>query len=82
MTGLFIKDQSVNELAMKLAKISKAPSKTEAVRRAIQNELNRYANEQPLVERVAEIQASMRELIGENKPQHDHKKFMNEGWEL
>lgn len=82
MSGLYVKDDAVNEMAIKLMKVTNAPSKTEAVRRAIQNELNRHVNEKPLAERVAEIQASMKDLIGENKTPHDHKAFMDEGWDL
>lgn len=81
MSGLYVKDETVNQLAIKLAKISNAPSKTEAVRRAIQNELNRYANEKPLVERVAEIQARVKSRMGNKPVNFDEKSFMDEGWE-
>lgn len=39
MSGLYAKDDAVNEMVIKLMKVTNAPSKTEAVRRAIQNEL-------------------------------------------
>lgn len=82
MSGLYIKDDAVNEMAIKLMKVTNAPSKTEAVRRAIQNELNRYANEKPLAERVAEIQARVKSRMGDKPVVFDEKAFMDEGWEL
>lgn len=80
MSGLYVKDDAVNEMAIKLMKVTNAPSKTEAVRRAIQNELNRYANEKPLAERVAEIQARVKSRLGDKPVAFDEKAFMDEGW--
>ncbi len=81
MSGLYIKDDAVNELANKLQKLSNAPNKTEAVRRAIQNELNRYVNEKPLVERVAVIQARVKSRLGDKPVTFSEKSYMDEGWQ-
>ncbi|MFD3331019.1 MULTISPECIES: hypothetical protein [Terrabacteria group] len=39
-------------------------------------------NEKSLTERVAEIQAKIKSLRGDNRVPFDEKAFMDEGWEL
>lgn len=78
--ALFIRDESVNALAAELQRVTKAPSKKEAVRRALQNELDRTRRAKPLVERIAKIQA-MADAIGPNDPNVDMKAFFDEMWD-
>ncbi|MGN7964338.1 type II toxin-antitoxin system VapB family antitoxin [Brucella sp. 22210] len=49
---LYIRDQSVDDLAIKAAKLGKAPNKTEAVRRALLNEIAHLEPAEPLEQRV------------------------------
>ncbi|MEF2074651.1 type II toxin-antitoxin system VapB family antitoxin [Consotaella aegiceratis] len=53
---LYIRDDSVNNLAEELARVSMAASKTEAVRLALQHELERLAAQESLVQKVATLQ--------------------------
>ncbi|OCP19855.1 MULTISPECIES: type II toxin-antitoxin system VapB family antitoxin [unclassified Ensifer] len=80
--ALYIRDDTVDDLASELQKLSKAPNKTEAVRRALQHELDRIRQEVPLRERVAKIQDKFRARMGSNKPNFDMKRFTDEMWEL
>lgn len=55
MSSLYIRDSDVDELAKKVQKLTNAPNKTEAVRRALENELARAKETIPLVERIRKI---------------------------
>lgn len=79
---LYIRDDSVDDLAAKLQKISKAPNKTEAVRRALQNELKRSEEQTPLRERIRKIQDDVARRMGPTDPKFDMKAFTDEGWEI
>lgn len=78
--ALFIRDETVNALAVKLQKALKASSKTEAVRRALQGELDRVQQQRPLRERVAKAQA-MAGALGTSDPNFDMKTFTDEMWD-
>ena len=54
---LYIRDEGVNGLAARLAGLRTSGNKTEAVRLALQNELERVGGKASLSERVASIQA-------------------------
>jgi antitoxin VapB len=79
---LYIRDDDVDALAKKVQQVTKAPTKTEAVRRALENELARVEQAVPLKERVEKIQNSVRAKMGPNKPDFDMKKFTDEMWEI
>ncbi|MCM2458849.1 type II toxin-antitoxin system VapB family antitoxin [Rhizobium sp. CG4] len=83
MPGLHIRDETVNDLAIAVMKATNAPNKTEAVRRALQNELARLRKEVPLKERIKEIQDRIESRIGPNPKSEpfDMKAFMDEQWE-
>ncbi|RYZ83927.1 MAG: histidinol dehydrogenase [Proteobacteria bacterium] len=78
--SLYIRDESVDALAVKVQKLSKAPNKTEAVRRALQNELQRIRENVPLRERIREIQENVK-AIGADDPNFDMKTFTDEMWD-
>jgi antitoxin VapB len=77
--SLYIRDQAVDELAKQLQQVIKAPNKTEAVRTALVNEIERAKKAIPLKERVKKYQEAVRAL-GPDNPNFDMKKFTDEMW--
>ena len=77
--SLYIRDNDVDALAKEVQKVIKAPNKTEAVRIALRNELERAKQVMPLKERVKKYQAAARAL-GPDNPNFDMKKFTDEMW--
>ena len=75
--ALFIRDNTVDALAAQLQKALKAPTKTEAVRQALQRELDRVQQQRPLRERIAKAQA----IMGSSDPNFDMKIFTDEMWD-
>jgi antitoxin VapB len=75
--ALVIRDDTVDALATQLQKALNAPSKTEAVRQALQRELDRVQQARPLWERIAKAQA-MAGAMGANDPNFDMKPFTDE----
>lgn len=78
--ALFIRDEAVDALAEELKEILKAPSKKEAVKTALQHELQRARRERPFSERIKRAQA-MADAMGPSDPNFDMKKFMDEMWD-
>ena len=76
---LYIRDNDVDALAVQLKKAMKAPSKTEAVRTALANELERNRARTPLMERIKKLQEEVRDL-GPRDPNFDMKRFTDEMW--
>jgi antitoxin VapB len=77
--SLYIRDSSVDDLARQVQQAIKAPNKTEAVRIALQRELDRARDSQPLKERVRTFQRAAKAL-GPDDRNLDMKKFMDEMW--
>ena len=77
--ALYIRDDEVDLLARQVQNATNAPSKTEAVRIALQNELERVRKTVPLEERIKRIQDAVR-AMGPDDPNLDMKKFMDEMW--
>lgn len=77
--SLFIRDEVVDALAKRLQRRMKAPSKTAAVRTALQNELRRLDQEIPLRDRVRRCQ-DMAAAYGPLDANFDEKAFMDEMW--
>jgi antitoxin VapB len=77
---LYIRDDNVDALAVQVQKLSNAPSKTEAVRRALQNELRRMQETVSLRDRIRQIQENVK-AIGPDKPNFDMKAFTDEMWD-
>ncbi len=78
--ALFIRDSSVDALTRQLQKALNAPSKTEAVRQALQRELDRVEQVRPLRERIAKAQ-TMAGTMGPSDPDFDMKPFIDEMWD-
>lgn len=78
---LYIKDSSVDELAEQVRKRLGARTKTDAVRVALQHELQRVKTETPMRERLAAARRLAREELGPPVPDIDIKQVMDEIWE-
>lgn len=78
--ALFIRDETVDALAEELKEAMKAPSKKEAVRVALQHELERVANTKPRRRLNFEKSRAMADAMGPGDPDFDMKKFMDEMW--
>lgn len=76
---LYIKDDSVDDLAIKYQKLSGADSKTAAVRKALLEGLASIQSKVPLMERLAAVQAKADE-IGPVDPDFDQKAFADDLW--
>lgn len=81
MSSLYIRDSDVDELAKKVQKLTNAPNKTEAVRRALENELARAKKTIPLVERIRKIQDEVAVQLGPNPKPFDMKAFSDDMWD-
>ncbi|MCJ8052865.1 type II toxin-antitoxin system VapB family antitoxin [Shinella curvata] len=78
--ALFIRDDEVDALAAQLQKAMNAPTKKEAVRRALRNELDREKHKASLRERLAPLQERVA-TWGKPDPNFDMKKFTDEMWD-
>jgi antitoxin VapB len=76
---LYIRDDEVDALAVELKKLTRARSKTEAVRSALRHEIERNRGSVPLRDRLAKLQAKARR-IGLPNPDFNMKKFSDEMW--
>jgi antitoxin VapB len=79
---LYIRDDEVDALAVKVQEITKSRTKTEAVRLALEHELQRQKEALPLSERLAKAIA-MAEAMGVPKgasDDFDMKAFTDEMW--
>ena len=76
---LYIRDDAVNALADQVKKITGAQNKTEAVRAALQAQLEAAKQKKPLEERLQELQAEA-DMIGEADPNFDMKKYTDDMW--
>jgi antitoxin VapB len=74
---LYIKDESVNELAVHVVRLTGAKDKTDAVRRALLAQLNAVKQQKPLLERIEELRTKTNE-IGPKNPDFDMKSFSDE----
>lgn len=80
--ALYIRDNDVDALAAKLQAISKAPSKTAAVRAALEHEIQRYSERVPLSQRLGKARALVAEMgiVKGDGEAFDMKAFTDEGW--
>lgn len=76
---LYIRDDEVDALAEKVQAMTGARTKTEAVRLALQHEIERNRKKTPLRDRLAVAKAMARQL-GPGDPSFDMKKFTDEMW--
>lgn len=79
--ALYIRDSEVDALAVRLQRLTNAPSKTEAVRRALQSEIERKRSEIPLKERLDRIKRDARARGLIPNPDFDQKAFFDAMWD-
>jgi antitoxin VapB len=77
--ALFIRDPEVDALAEELRKLTRAKTKTEAVRRALQAQLAEKRRALPLTDRLARSRA-LADAMGPSDPGFDMKTFTDEMW--
>ncbi|GGA88546.1 histidinol dehydrogenase [Brucella endophytica] len=76
---LFIRDDDVAAMAAELTRLTRARSKTEAVRMALRHELERTRETVPCQDRLARIHEMAAE-IGLPNPDFDMKSYTDEMW--
>ena len=77
---LYIRDDHVDDLAVKVMKLTGAKSKTEAVRQALLDRIDAVSKQKPLLERIEPI-LTRADAIGKPDPDFDMKSlgtFRNE----
>jgi len=77
--ALFIKGDDIGALAEKVRRATGAKSKSDAVRRALRNELKRARKSAPLLERLTEARRFL-DRIGKPNPKFDMKTFTDKLW--
>ncbi|MGK9166818.1 type II toxin-antitoxin system VapB family antitoxin [Inquilinus limosus] len=77
--ALFIRDAEVDALAEEVRRITKAKTKTEAVRQALQAQLAMARRTLPLRERLARSKA-LADAMGPGNPVFDMKAYTDEMW--
>jgi len=77
--ALYIRDVEVDALAAEVQKMTKAPTKTEAVRRALQRELALARKALPLRERLGRAKA-LADAMGPSNSGFDMKAFTDKMW--
>ena len=75
---LYIKDDEVDALAAELQSISGARSKTEAVRTALKDAIERKRDKTAMIEGIRQAQAMARAMGVRPDPDFDLKEFMDE----
>lgn len=77
--ALFIRDAEVDALAEEVRKLTRAKTKTEAVRRALQAQLAEARRALPLKDRLARSRA-LADAMGPGDPDFDMKAYTDEMW--
>ncbi|MEC5290078.1 type II toxin-antitoxin system VapB family antitoxin [Aurantimonas sp. C2-6-R+9] len=81
MMALYIRDPEVDELARKLRAMTGAKSKTDAVRRALRNELRRARRPERFDDRNAKVMAMADALGSSQTLPFDMKAFTDAMWD-
>lgn len=79
--ALYIRDDAVDALAVELQQLTHAPTKTEAVRQALQTALDHKRSEIPLLEKLRQIRADAAAAGLVPNPKFDQKAFFDEMWD-
>jgi len=77
--ALFIRDAEVDALAEEVRKLTKAKTKTEAIRRALEAQLVEARRALPLKDRLARSKA-LADAMGPGDPAFDMKAYTDEMW--
>ena len=83
---LYVRDERVNQLAEQARRILNAPTKTDAIRQALEKVVEdaspeEQPDERPLAERLKALQEKYQSM-GTPNPDFDEKKFLDEMWEI
>lgn len=78
--ALFIRDAEVDALAEEVRRVTKAKSKTEAVRSALQAQLAQARRALPIRERLARSKA-LADAMGRNDTAFDMKAYTDAMWD-
>jgi antitoxin VapB len=78
--ALFVRDPEVDQLAVELQRLTHAPTKTQAIKTALQAQLRHLKRQQPVSQRIARA-CQLADAMGPNNPNFDVKTFTNELWE-
>ncbi len=76
---LYVRDEKVNQLAEQAQKILKAPTKTDAIRQALERVVQEEEQRLPLAERLEKIKQRYQSM-GTVDPDFDEKAFLDEMW--
>lgn len=77
---LYVRDERVNQLAEQAQKILKAPTKTDAIRQALERVVEAEEQRPPLAERLEKIRAKYKMPAYESLEPFDEKAFLDEMW--
>lgn len=80
MPGLFIRDETVNALAVEAMRLTGAETKTEAVRAALKAAIIAAKDRTPLLHRL-EAARNLADRIGPVDPDHDPKADADAMWD-
>lgn len=78
--SLFIRDAKVDALAEEVRKLAHVKTKTEAVRLALQSQLDALNTALPLRDRLAKAKA-LADSMGPSAPEFDMKAFSDTMWD-
>ena len=76
---LYVRDERVNQLAEQAQKILKAPTKTDAIRQALERVVEADEQRPPLAERLEKIKQRY-QAMGSDDPDFDQEAFLDEMW--
>ncbi len=77
--ALYMGDESVDDLARKVQQVLKLRTKTEAVKIALQHELERSFDTLPVIERIKRAQM-LADSMGASNKDFDMKSYCDEMW--
>ncbi len=76
---LYVRDESVNELAAQAQRLLKTRTKTEAIRIALERTISNEEDRPPLLERLKKIQDKFA-AFEPRDPNFDQKAYLDEMW--
>ncbi|MFN3509578.1 MAG: type II toxin-antitoxin system VapB family antitoxin [Allorhizobium sp.] len=76
---LYVRDERVNQLAEQAQKILKAPTKTDAIRQALERVVEAEEQRPSLAERLEKIKQRY-QAMGTDDPDFDQEAFLDEMW--
>ncbi|WP_275790188.1 type II toxin-antitoxin system VapB family antitoxin [Pararhizobium gei] len=76
---LYVRDESVNDLAIKAQRLMKTKTKTEAIRISLERAISTEENRPPLMERLKKIQDEFAAFEPRDRD-FDQKAYLDEIW--